>query len=134
MALLRIIGLQKRATSGILVMQVMLFTLPAILVGIVLSMGLYAAIAKVLNQTLRLALPLALPFSAYLWATIVGLLAPLIAIAAPIYSLSKTKLVDSLDYQHAVTPTNEMWMLICRMLKNHKSRSLIIGKRRSPLT
>lgn len=102
MALLRIIGLQKRATSGILVVQVLLFTFPAIVIGLGFSISLYVVIAVLLNKSLLLGLPLSLPLSAYVLSVVVGLLAPLIAVAAPIHSLSKQNLTDSLDYQHAV--------------------------------
>ena len=107
MALLRIIGLKKRATSGILIVQVLLFTLPAIVVGLGFSIGLYVLIVILLNTTLLLGLPLSLPISAYVLSVVVGLLAPLIAIAAPIHSLSKQNLTDSLDYQHAVFLSDE---------------------------
>ena len=102
MALLRIIGLPKRATSGILIVQVLLFTLPAIAVGLGFSIGLYVMIAILLNKTLLLGLPLSLPLNAYILSMAVGLIAPLIAVASPIHSLTKQSLTNSLDYQHAV--------------------------------
>lgn len=102
MALLRIIGLQKRAASGILIMQVLYFTIPGIIVGLLLSIGLYIILATILNRLLLLNLPLTLPTSAYVLSIIVGFLSPFVAIASPVRSLAKQKLVESLDYQHAV--------------------------------
>lgn len=102
MALLRIIGLRQHAASYILLAQVLLFTIPGILVGILVSMGLYACLAILLNHLLLLNLPLLPPFSSFLLSILVGFLAPLVAAIPPIYSLIKEKLSDSLDIQHSV--------------------------------
>ena len=102
MALIRIIGLRKHAASGILVIQVLYFTIPGIICGLLLSVTLYVLLASILNRILLLNLPLSLPWSAYLLSVVVGLLSPLVAIAAPVVSLTRKKLAESLDYQHSV--------------------------------
>ncbi|KAK8821170.1 hypothetical protein WA538_005799 [Blastocystis sp. DL] len=101
MALLRIIGLRKHAASGILIIQVLYFTIPGIIFGLLLSVALYVLLASILNRLLLLSLPLSLPWSAYVLSVIVGLLSPLVAIAAPVVSLTRKGLSESLDYQHS---------------------------------
>ena len=93
MALLRIIGLRKHAASGILIIQVLYFTI--------------VLLASILNRLLLLSLPLSLPWSAYVLSVIVGLLSPLVAIAAPVVSLTRKGLSESLDYQHSVGKRSE---------------------------
>ena len=107
MALLRIIGLRKHAASGILIIQVLYFTIPGIICGLLLSVALYVLLASILNRILLLNLPLSLPWSAYILSVIVGLLSPLVAIAAPVVSLTRKKLAESLDYQHSVGKRSE---------------------------
>ena len=102
MALLRIVGLRQTAASGIILMQVVLFTIPGIALGLILSALLYIVLAVVLNRTLLLSLPYAPPASSYYFSIVVGILSPLIAIAEPIVLLMKQKLVESLDIQHSV--------------------------------
>lgn len=107
MALLRIIGLRKHAASGILIIQVLYFTIPGIIFGLLLSVALYVLLASILNRLLLLSLPLSLPWSAYVLSVIVGLLSPLVAIAAPVVSLTRKGLPESLDYQHSVGKRSE---------------------------
>ena len=130
MALLRIIGLQKRAASGIIIMQVLYFTIPGIIVGLLLSIGLYVILAVILNRLLLLNLPLTLPTNAYVLSIIVGFLSPFIAIASPVHSLAKQKLVESLDYQHSVFILN---ISLPRMLMTQGFKYMTIERHLSQL-
>lgn len=102
MALLRVIGLRNHSVGFILITQVLLFTIPGIIAGTLMSMGLYAILALVLNRCLFLTLPLLPPTSSFILSITVGFLVPVIAVIPPIISLFKKRLVDSLDYQHSV--------------------------------
>ncbi len=130
MALLRIIGLQKRAANGIIIMQVLYFTIPGIIVGLLLSIGLYVILAVILNRLLLLNLPLTLPTNAYVLSIVVGFLSPLIAIASPVHSLAKQKLVESLDYQHSVFL---LIISLSRMLMTQGFKSMTIERHPSQL-
>ena len=102
MALLRIVGLRQAAASRIVFIQVLLFTIPGIVLGLLLSVLCYVLLAYSLNKLLYLSLPYAPPTSSYVFSILVGLLSPFIAIIPPIVQLAKQKLVESLDLQHSV--------------------------------
>lgn len=102
MALLRIVGLRQAAASRIVIIQVLLFTIPGIIIGLILSVLSYILLAYVLNKLLFLSLPYAPPPSSYIFSILVGLLSPFIAIIPPIVQLAKQKLVESLDLLHSV--------------------------------
>ena len=100
-ALLIIIGLKQKAAGVIIITQVLLYTLPGILAGVLLSMGLYGLLAFLLNRFLLLNLPLLPPTSSFIYSILVGLLTPLVAVTPSIIHLVKEKLADSLDMQHS---------------------------------
>lgn len=102
MALLRIVGLRQAAASRIVFIQVLLFTIPGIVLGLLLSVLCYVLLAFILNKLLYLSLPYTPPTSSYVFSILVGLLSPFIAIIPPIVQLAKQKLVESLDLQHSV--------------------------------
>ena len=97
------IGLPANSVSWVFVCQVLFFTLPAIGVGVVLSVGIYALLAFLLNSALLLQLPLIPPSSAFLYSILIGFFSPFIAILAPITTILRRKLVDSLDAHHFVS-------------------------------
>lgn len=102
LALLRLVGLRKTSAISILLTQLLFFTLPGILAGLLLSLGLYLLLAVLFNKSLLLDLPLFPPLSSYLLSAFIGLLSPLLALAAPALSFLKQKLIDAIDIQHSV--------------------------------
>lgn len=102
LALLRLVGLHKTSAISILLTQLLFFTLPGILAGLLLSLGLYLLLAVLFNKSLLLDLPLFPPLSSYLLSAFIGLLSPLLALAAPALSFLKQKLIDAIDIQHSV--------------------------------
>ena len=96
-----IIGLKQKAAGVILITQVLMYTLPGIVVGVLLSMGLYGLLAFLLNRFLLLNLPLLPHLSSFIYSILVGLFTPLVAVTPSIVHLVKEKLADSLDMQHS---------------------------------
>ena len=102
LTLLRLVGLRKSNAVSILLTQLLFFTLPGIVAGLLLSLVLYFPLALLLNNSLHLDLPRFPPISSYFLSSFIGLLSPLLALVAPTLSFLKQARINAINRHHFV--------------------------------
>lgn len=102
LTLLRLVGLRKSNAVSILLTQLLFFTLPGIVAGLLLSLVLYFPLALLLNNSLHLDLPRFPPISSYFLSSFIGLLSPLLALVAPTLSFLKQARINAINRHHSV--------------------------------
>ena len=99
----RMVGMQTAGIVKMLLIQACSYSIPAWVVGLILSQALAAYITQVLEDRVEVPVSRLLTSYAILVATFLGLVIPLIAAILPIRVALSKNLHDSLDTQHSKT-------------------------------
>lgn len=99
--MLRALGIQQYTLVFILIVQSLLFSIPGIIIGLVLSSLIYIPIASLLSSYIVVSIPKNLSGVALAMGIGIGLVVPILALFIPVKrALSKT-LRDALDRYHS---------------------------------
>jgi len=101
MGIFRLIGLRKWALVVLVIIQSLLFVLPALLLGIGTSFFYLYVISNIFNRTVQFTFEPVPSQTAFIWAICVGFIVPLIASFIPISNVLRQTLSASIDMAHS---------------------------------
>jgi ABC-type antimicrobial peptide transport system permease subunit len=111
--MLRALGMEQYTLVALLTIQSLLFSIPAIILGLIVSWLVFIPVGNALSNISAVHIELVLTSRAIVMATIVGFVMPLFALIGPIKrALSKT-LRDALDLYHS--SVNDTFVTITRL-------------------
>lgn len=99
----RMLGISRRGVIELLVTQAFTFSIPAWIVGLIASAVAVRVIMANLEESVQVPLPKTLTGQSILWASVLGLLSPLVAAILPIRAALSGNLHDTLDNTRSKT-------------------------------
>eukprot|EP01060_Flectonema_neradi_P010229 TRINITY_DN17355_c0_g1_i1.p1 TRINITY_DN17355_c0_g1~~TRINITY_DN17355_c0_g1_i1.p1 ORF type:complete len:1106 (+),score=147.38 TRINITY_DN17355_c0_g1_i1:33-3320(+) len=103
LGVLRMVGMKRRDVIQLVLVQAMLYTIPAIITGMLAAYGTWIMLKGMLEDSLVLSLPSELSPLSVGVALLIGLTIPVIASIAPIVKAVSLSLQESLDTRRAKT-------------------------------
>ncbi len=97
----RLIGLKKYALCALVIVQAMLFVLPAVIVGICTSFVYLRIVSNILESSIQFSFTPVPTLGAFIWGIAVGLVVPLLASLIPIRTILTRTLGESMDTTHS---------------------------------
>eukprot|EP01022_Parablepharisma_sp_SALTPOND_P016897 TRINITY_DN258_c0_g1_i1.p1 TRINITY_DN258_c0_g1~~TRINITY_DN258_c0_g1_i1.p1 ORF type:complete len:1046 (-),score=35.87 TRINITY_DN258_c0_g1_i1:10813-13857(-) len=101
MGIFRLTGLRKYALCALVIIQALLFVLPALLLGIATSFFYLWAVCRAFEQSVQFTFTPVPTTTAFIWAICVGLIVPLLASFVPIRNVLNKTLNASIDMAHS---------------------------------
>eukprot|EP00743_Colponemidia_sp_Colp-15_P004098 GILK01004422.1.p1 GENE.GILK01004422.1~~GILK01004422.1.p1 ORF type:complete len:1015 (+),score=201.79 GILK01004422.1:200-3244(+) len=103
LGIMRMVGLNRKGLVQLIIIQALTFVLPAWAVGLLAAVGVNAFIAKIFTNFTSIQLDMHLTSGAITFATVLGLLIPILASIVPIIAALGQNLHDSLDTNRSKT-------------------------------
>ena len=98
---IRMLGITKTGLASLVLIQAMLFVLPAFLFAFIMVFPGLSYLSNLLHSKLGFSFSSVPTTSSFIWALCIGLLVPALASILPIYQVIKRNLVESLDMQRS---------------------------------
>ena len=97
LGVLRMVGMKRRDVVQLVLVQAMMYAIPAVIIGLISAFGVWLFIKSILESTLVLTLPTNLSGLSVGIALLLGVSVPIIASVAPITKATGLSLQESLD-------------------------------------
>ncbi|ORZ38964.1 hypothetical protein BCR44DRAFT_35318, partial [Catenaria anguillulae PL171] len=106
LAVLRMVGMQRETVLLLIVIQALSYSMPALILGLLLGQGMFVYVGTVLADLLGITISPILPGQSILIGLFMGLVVPIVSSIAPIQRALGMNLHDSLDrYRPVVKAT-----------------------------
>ena len=101
MGIFRLIGIRKYALCGLVIIQALIFVIPALIVGISTSFLYLWIISKVLDNVFQFSFSPVPSLTSFIWAFCLGLIVPILASVIPMINVLNKTLGESIDMAHS---------------------------------